>query len=204
MRGFLEHLAVGEPPAADWQVDQARQALELFARGIENWHWEVSDFGRLAPRFRPRPGEEEEVREARERARSMERGAKAESGEEAQSAEIAETDVKAPDRVAAAEGLLGKMRRELRSRHYSYRTEETYLQWVRRFLEFHPRMAPERLHAGEIKAFLDHLWLERNVAASTQNQAVSSILFFSSVCWSGRRETSGRPSEHGADGNSRL
>ncbi|MBE7436027.1 MAG: integron integrase [Anaerolineales bacterium] len=65
----------------------------------------------------------------------------------------------------------------LRSRHYSNRTEETYLDWVRRYILFHKKRHPLEMGAEEIRAFLIHLATERTVAASTQNQALSAILF---------------------------
>ena len=62
-------------------------------------------------------------------------------------------------------------------RHYSYRTEEAYVDWVRRFILFHQKRHPESMGEEEIRAFLTHLASDRNVAASTQNQALSAILF---------------------------
>ena len=57
--------------------------------------------------------------------------------------------------------------------HFSYRTEEAYLGWVRRYIGFHGRRHPREMGAPEIEAFLNHLANERSVAASTQNQAPS-------------------------------
>ncbi len=76
-----------------------------------------------------------------------------------------------------AKKLLDQMRDALRAKHYSYRTEETYLDWVRRYIFFHQKRHPEEMDAPEIQAFLTHLATQRNVAASTQNQALSAILF---------------------------
>jgi integron integrase len=73
--------------------------------------------------------------------------------------------------------LLDRMREAIRVRHYSLRTEETYLQWVRRFILFHEKRHPETMGEVEISAFLSHLAVDRNVAASTQNQALAAILF---------------------------
>ena len=73
--------------------------------------------------------------------------------------------------------LLDQMRDVIRAKHYSYRTEETYLDWVRRFILFHQKRHPEEMGAPEIQAFLTHLAAQRKVAASTQNQALSAILF---------------------------
>ncbi len=73
--------------------------------------------------------------------------------------------------------LLEQMRQALRARHYSYRTEQAYIQWVRRFILFHNKRHPAQMGAAEIEAFLSHLATEGRVAASTQNQALSALLF---------------------------
>jgi integron integrase len=68
------------------------------------------------------------------------------------------------------------MRSEIRVRHYSIRTEEAYLGWVRRFIRFH-RQHPRDLESDDINRFLTHLAVHDHVAASTQRQALSAILF---------------------------
>ena len=73
--------------------------------------------------------------------------------------------------------LLDQMRDAIRLKHYSYRTEETYVDWVRRYILFHQKRHPNDMGAPEIQAFLVYLATQRNVAASTQNQALSAILF---------------------------
>jgi site-specific recombinase XerD len=65
----------------------------------------------------------------------------------------------------------------LRTQHYSLRTEQTYVEWVKRFILFHHKRHPKDMGVPEVEAFLTHLALERHVAASTQNQALSAILF---------------------------
>ena len=62
-------------------------------------------------------------------------------------------------------------------RHYSIRTEDAYVDWARRFILFHNKRHPQEMGTAEINLFLTHLAVERNVAASTQNQAFSAILF---------------------------
>ena len=69
------------------------------------------------------------------------------------------------------------MREALRVRHYSIRTETSYLDWAKRFILFHHKRHPETMGAPEITAFLTHLAVEKHVAASTQTQALSAILF---------------------------
>ena len=73
--------------------------------------------------------------------------------------------------------LMDRLREAIRVRHYSLRTEEAYRQWVRRFILFHGKRHPESMGEPEVSAFLSHLAVDRNVAASTQNQALSAILF---------------------------
>jgi len=65
----------------------------------------------------------------------------------------------------------------LRARHYSRRTEESYVGWIRRFIHFHGRRHPADLGEPEITAFLNALATERQVSASTQNQALAALLF---------------------------
>jgi len=73
--------------------------------------------------------------------------------------------------------LLDLVREAIRRRHYSDRTEEAYVHWVKRFILFSGKRHPVELGAAEVTAFLNHLVRERNVAASTQNQALAAILF---------------------------
>lgn len=74
--------------------------------------------------------------------------------------------------------LLQQVRGVIRRKHYSLRTEEVYLDWVRRFIRFHgSKRHPRDMGAPEITAFLTHLAVEGHVAASTQNQALSALLF---------------------------
>src|SRR5438552_18982582 len=73
--------------------------------------------------------------------------------------------------------LLAQLRDRIRMRHYSLRTERTYAHWVTRYVAFHGMRHPRDMGAAEITAFLSSLATERNVAASTQNQALSALLF---------------------------
>jgi integron integrase len=73
--------------------------------------------------------------------------------------------------------LLDRVRLTIRSRHYSRRTEDAYVHWIRRFIVFHGRRHPSELGASDIAAFLGWLAAEQHVAASTQNQALSGVLF---------------------------
>lgn len=73
--------------------------------------------------------------------------------------------------------LLEQVRAVIRFRHYSLRTEQTYLDWIRRFILFHGKRHPADMGPAEITAFLTHLAVKGQVAASTQNQALSALLF---------------------------
>jgi integron integrase len=73
--------------------------------------------------------------------------------------------------------LLDRLRDAIRSRHYSRRTEEAYVHWTKRFIYFSGKRHPSQLREADVTAFLNHLATERNVAASTQNQALSALLF---------------------------
>jgi integron integrase len=73
--------------------------------------------------------------------------------------------------------LLDRLREAVRVRHYSRRTEEAYVMWIRPFILFHGKRHPSEMAGAEIGQFLAHLAVERTVSASTQNQALSAILF---------------------------
>ncbi|MFO1364468.1 MAG: integron integrase [Burkholderiales bacterium] len=73
--------------------------------------------------------------------------------------------------------LLDRVRDRIRLKHYSIRTEQAYLDWVRRFVVFHGRRHPRELGHAHVEAFLTHLAVEGKVAAATQNQAKSALLF---------------------------
>jgi integron integrase len=73
--------------------------------------------------------------------------------------------------------LLEQVRQCLRVHHYSYRTEQQYLGWIRRFIVFHGKRHPRELGATEVEGFLTDLAVRGNVAAATQNQALAAVLF---------------------------
>src|SRR5688572_6283575 len=88
---------------------------------------------------------------------------------------MARTDNHAP--AAPAPRLLDRVRLAMRARHYSPRTEDTYVGWIRRFIFFHDRRHPDTLGADDVNRFLTHLAVDAHVSASTQNLACSAILF---------------------------
>ncbi len=73
--------------------------------------------------------------------------------------------------------LLERVRQRLRVGHYSLRTEQTYIPWIKRYILFHGKHHPRDMGKAEIEAFLTHLAVERHVSAATQNQALNAILF---------------------------
>ena len=72
---------------------------------------------------------------------------------------------------------LDQVREAIRIKHYSCRTEESYVAWIRRFILFHHKRHPKDMGTAEVTAFLSHLAIDSQVAASTQNQALSALLF---------------------------
>ena len=73
--------------------------------------------------------------------------------------------------------LLDSVRQVIRLKHYSYRTEQSYVGWIRRYILYHRKRHPQDMGKAEVEEFLNHLAMERNVAASTQNQALNALLF---------------------------
>jgi len=73
--------------------------------------------------------------------------------------------------------LLDQVREKIRIRHYSIRTEDAYISWIKRYIFFHKKRHPNEMGKSEIEAFLSHLAVDRKVAASTQNQAFNALLF---------------------------
>jgi integron integrase len=73
--------------------------------------------------------------------------------------------------------LLDRVRAAVRARHFSHRTEEAYVAWIRRYIFFHGKRHPAEMGAPEVTRFLTSLAVEGHVAASTQNQALSALLF---------------------------
>jgi integron integrase len=73
--------------------------------------------------------------------------------------------------------LLDQVRNRLRVKHYSIRTEQVYVDWIRRFIRFHDKRRPREMGAHEIETYLSHLAVQGRVSPSTQNQAKSALLF---------------------------
>ena len=73
--------------------------------------------------------------------------------------------------------LLDQLREIIRLKHYSIRTEQSYVDWAKRYILFHGKKHPKEMGAKEIGAFLTHLAVDKNVSASTQNQALNALIF---------------------------
>ncbi len=73
--------------------------------------------------------------------------------------------------------LLDRVRQAIQTRHYSRRTEKAYVHWIKRYIFFHGKRHPAEMGAAEVAAFLTSLAVQGKVAASTQNQALSALLF---------------------------
>jgi hypothetical protein len=79
--------------------------------------------------------------------------------------------------VPVARGRYEVSREKMRTRHFAYRTEQAYLYWIRRYVNFHNRKHPREMGSREVEAFLTHLAVGEHVSASTQNQALQALLF---------------------------
>ncbi len=73
--------------------------------------------------------------------------------------------------------LLDQVSEALRAKHYGFRTQQTYIDWIKCYIIFHKKRHPKDMGADEIRDFIAYLATERKVATSTQNQALSAILF---------------------------
>ena len=90
---------------------------------------------------------------------------------------IAENQKSQPEIQHGPKKLLDEVRDFIRMKHYSIRTEEAYLSWIKRYILFHNKRHPKEMGKPEIEAFLSHLATDLNVASSTQNQAFNALLF---------------------------
>ena len=135
--------------------------------------WDLDEEWRRSLDGMAQPIESKPTRTPRSRGESIARRADTASLREAEPV---------PGRVALDQDgrrprLLDELREQLRLRHRSLSTERAYVDWVKRFIRFHGRRHPKELGRDEIESFLSHLASEREVAASTQNQALNALLF---------------------------
>lgn len=153
------------PPPSSLHVNQMKQAVQLFARAVEGWRWVHATT--------ESSGHERSDKIVRW---TLKYRVKA-SGMNATIAP-ALTAVSPAGSPANLSIWLDKLRSAVRVSHYSIRTEQAYMDMVRRFLLYTGPVEEASLTEAHVQRFLEHLALERQVAASTQNQAFSAILFF--------------------------
>ena len=192
-RLFLESLPVGGS-AQDFAREQARMALDVFLSEIEGWTWGEDRYGRVGPKFRLKATRTGLTTTGKAGALEEEqpevgpKGAKRAGASESKDTESTEVLVSTNQEASSdQENVVVRdreswvaMRRALRVRHYALRTEESYLHWVGRFLDWLDRRGGDLEAVGEreVRAFLEELAVGRGVAAATQNQAFSALLFF--------------------------
>lgn len=172
---FLADERLRKPPLSPWQLDQIRQALDVFARGIEHWQFRTDAQGRRRPAFRVK------VQSAMGDAASGDLASARAGSDPARS--TAGGGPVAEVRVTGGSGVDWRVRftAMIRLRHYSIRTEQTYREWIERFVRFHGDADPGTLGESEVREFLEYLAVARSVSASTQNQAFSALLFLYDV-----------------------
>ncbi len=202
IEAFLSDVAA-RPGISNWQVQQARDAVELYYerfRGIVLDPRPAGPFRPASVALAPSSAPSSAVTPARGPASLREgyadekRPVKREvSGGGGVGGRASDKPMPLPPgrneasdrgRPAPAPGervnwreLDRRLRECLRVEHYSYRTEQTYVDWIRRFVMFHGWRKPSLMGAGEIHAFLKDLAIERQVSASTQNQALNAVVF---------------------------
>ena len=160
MEGYGRYLKSMEPPPEDWRMDQAREALRCFSKGIENWHIGAPDAeGKVEVCFRVKA-----------------RVTGADEGQSAGSEVIQKTETD-PAKGSAHEGWLARAERQMKVRRFAARTVETYLGWQRRFASWAGERGLELGGKEAVEGFITWLAVERQVSASTQNQAMSAVLF---------------------------
>jgi len=161
LEGYGRFLKSSDPAPPEWRLDQAREALRCFRKGIENWaicpagaQGEAEGVGLAEVTFRVRP----------RGADGMER-------------ETPRTGLEAAVLHADGEAVVAMAERQLVVRRYARRTAETYLGWIRRYLLWAVERSLRPESGDAVKSFLESLALERRVSAATQNQALSALLF---------------------------
>lgn len=190
-RSFLVSID-GPSEREKFAAEQARIALDVFLAEVENWHWGEDRFGRVGPVFRIKAHAVDEVFAPTDREAagtgSAKENVRADGRVDGRVHRLATPATGGRDTEAAAEGeaddegggLLERTRRHLRMRHYSLRTEESYLQWIVRFSRW-CEAGGIVLEGGAdevvVRRYLEHLATERSVSASTQNQAFSALMF---------------------------
>ncbi len=159
LEGYGRFLKSSVPPPQDWQLEQAREALRCFQKGVENWHIAAPDAeGRVEVGFRVK------TRTAEQQVPSSE-------------FQVSSSPTHSP---LPTEAWLDKASRTMKVRRLALRTMETYLGWQRRFLTWAMEKKLEPASKAAVEGFITWLAVERKVSAGTQNQAFSAVLFLTS------------------------
>ncbi|GBE03664.1 hypothetical protein BMS3Abin09_00582 [bacterium BMS3Abin09] len=137
-----------------WQIEQAKNSLLLFYKEYLNVPWGSRIEGLVIKKADPPKAFLKECPEN----------------------ELFRDESPPKELTTIYRNLLEKLRTEIRVRHYSVRTEQTYEQWVRRFLFFSKMRPVAELSAGEVRVYLEYLATKRKVSASTQNQALNALV----------------------------
>ena len=152
--GFLSHLSA-QGNIRDWQVAQASDSLRIMYQVFFDvgWahlkSWPIQSAPGAVPSFRTRVTPAIELPDTQN---------------------LRQVDAQFAD-------FLEKIRIQIRVKHYSARTEESYLSWARRYLAFGGMRSPEELGAEGIRTYMEYLAVRREVSASTQNQALNALIF---------------------------
>jgi hypothetical protein len=177
LEGYGRYLKAHEPKLEEWRISQAREALRVFRKGIENWRVVRAESGEIQVRFRAkaRVGASECRIEGAEGGVFLGRGGGC-TGLNPDLAAVGEDSVA---RGTCLDGMdcLDRSQRLMRIRRMARRTEGTYLGWQRRYLKWCSEKALDPWRREGFEGFISSLALERVVSASTQNQAFSAILF---------------------------
>ena len=165
-KNFLANLSL-KKNIKPWQIEQARSALFLLydAHCKTTWASQIKEFS------------------IKDQVAKL----KAESSlrENRKNPSVFKDASLSGDNLIVHQDLFDKLRTEIRVRHYSIRTEKVYEQWVSRFLHFHKGKSANRFSGNDVKVYLDYLATKREVAASTQNQALNALVFLFKPrnCW---------------------
>ncbi len=175
MEGYGRFLKADDPPPEEWKLEQVREALRCFQKGTENWEVRPPDeTGRVEVRFRARTVLSEEAVRAGRGAEENEAGMP--ERKRVGTLAVGGAGMKM-ERATGGEGLLKAAEGAMRVRRLARRTVESYLGWMRRYLEWTEERGKAAGEKESVNGFLTWLALERQVSAATQNQALSALLF---------------------------
>jgi len=168
INGFLQLLGEDET-TADWQVEQAQGALELYYERFRGIALASRSFTAVAVPIGPLPEKAADI--GAKRPIPKPRGVTPLLSVPAPVAAVP------PARKADLQALEEAVRGALRVGHYAYETEKTYVSWIKRFVRYHGVRRPSEMGEAEIHQYLSHLAINERVAATTQNQALNAIVF---------------------------